>query len=289
MTDTPATRADALVAAIDRAGSPACVGLDPVLDRLPDEIGGVGETDRIESFCAGVIDAVADAVGIVKPQSACFERHGSAGFAVLERTIARAKAAGLLVVLDAKRGDIGTSSAHYAAAAAGMGADWVTVSPYLGASGIDPFLDAGLGVFVLVRTSNPDSEEIQAAPLAAGPSVSAHVASIVARAGAGHVGASGVSGVGAVVGATKSSTAGAELRAVMPDQPFLIPGVGAQGGTADDVRALARPNTAGGRAGVVVNASRSVLYPEREPGEDWRDAVARSARELAAQLRDALA
>ncbi len=289
MTDTPATRADALVAAIDRAGSPACVGLDPVLDRIPDEVTGPCDTERIESFCAGAIDAVAGTAGVVKPQSACFERYGSAGFAVLERTIARAHDAGLIVVLDAKRGDIGTSSAHYAAAASGMGAHWVTVSPYLGVSGVDPFLNAGLGVFVLVRTSNPDSEEIQAAALASGPSVSAHIASIVARVGSDHAGSSGVSGVGAVVGATKSAAAGAELRAIMPDQPFLIPGIGAQGGTADDVRALARPNTTGGHAGVVVNASRSVLYPERQPGEAWQDAIARSARDLSAQLRAALA
>ncbi len=289
MTDTPATRADQLVAAIDRAGSPACVGLDPVPDRIPREVAGTDDTARIESFCAGVIDAVSGTVGAVKPQSACFERAGSAGFAVLERTIARARDAGLVVILDAKRGDIGTSSAHYAAAAAGMGADWITVSPYLGASGIEPFLDAGLGVFVLVRTSNPDSEEIQAAPLASGRSISAHVASIVARLGQDRTGSSGVSGVGAVVGATKSSAAGTELRAIMPDQPFLIPGVGAQGGTARDVRALARAAEPGGRAGVVVNASRSVLYPTREPGERWQDAVARSARELSAQLRDALA
>ena len=202
--------------------------------------------------------------------------------------IARARDAGLVVILDAKRGDIGTSSAHYAAAAAGMGAHWVTVSPYLGASGVEPFLDEGLGVFVLVRTSNPDSEEIQAARLESGASVSAHVASIVARVGAARVGASGVSGVGAVVGATKAVDVGAALRAAMPDQPLLIPGVGAQGGSASDVRSLVRAGASGGRAGVVVNASRSVLYAPPERGETWQGAVARSARALASELRGAL-
>ncbi|VAX40747.1 Orotidine 5'-phosphate decarboxylase, partial [hydrothermal vent metagenome] len=110
--------ADRLARAMDRAGSPACVGLDPVFERLPEAVRAAHQdpTQAIEAFCTGVIDAVAGEVGVVKPQSACFERYGSAGVRALEQTVAHAKNAGLVVILDAKRGDIGISAAHYAAA-----------------------------------------------------------------------------------------------------------------------------------------------------------------------------
>ena len=304
---------DRLCDAIERLGTPACVGLDPVLERLPvptkDTNGRpIGAADRIEAFCAGVIEAVAGVVPIVKPQSACFERFGQAGVGVLKRTIQLARQRGLIVILDAKRGDIGTTAEHYAAAAFGAGssanaapgaaarsgldADAITLSGYMGMETVEPFLSAGglgageggRGVFVLVRTSNPGSDSIQAQRLADGRTVAELMADEVAALGraGGRVGASGWSCVGAVVGATKSGE-GAVLRKRMPEQMFLVPGFGAQGGTIEDIRPMLRGTGSVREWGVVVNASRSVLYPG-ETGGDWkrhvRDAAARFAEEL---------
>ncbi len=296
MTETNDARfADRLAAALDRSGSPVCVGLDPVLERLPDAVRAehTEPARAISAFCCGVVDAVAECVGVVKPQSACFERFGSAGVRALEATCAHARARGLVVILDAKRGDIGVSAKHYAAAAVGMGADAITVNAYLGPLTIEPYLDAGLGVFVLVRTSNPDSDAVQSVPLAGGGGDDS-AARTVAEMMAGHVrelgrarlGDAGLSDVGAVVGATKAADGNA-LRARMPEQVFLIPGYGAQGGSAEDVRAMLRPGrTAAGTCGVVVNASRSVLYPATNDGHahNWQGAVAEAARAFAADV-----
>ncbi len=282
--------ADRLAGAIDDAGTPLCVGIDPTPERLPAALTAL-TTDPAElmaAFCIGVVDSVAGIAPAVKPQSACFERLGSMGVGVLEHTIARARQRGLIVVLDAKRGDIGSTARHYAAGACVIGADAVTLNPYMGRSAIEPFLEAGLGAFALARTSNPDSDEIQSARLANGASVGEHVASVIADLGAGHIGARGLSDLGAVVGATKSSD-GARLRAIMPDQFFLVPGVGAQGGTVDDVRALLRPGASTpGELGVLVNASRSVIYAPTEQGETWTDAISRAARSLGDELRSLL-
>jgi orotidine-5'-phosphate decarboxylase len=224
-------------------------------------------------------------VGVVKPQSACFERYGSAGYAVLERVVAHAKLLGFVVILDAKRGDIGSSAEHYAAGARSMGADWITVSPYMGPSTIEPFLEAGLGVFALCRTSNPDSDRLQTLDTG-GVTLAERTAEMIAQMGAAHTGGSGLSVLGAVVGATKSAEDGARLRACMPDQILLVPGVGAQGGTAAEVVPLVRAGQrTPGTAGVVVNASRSVLYPKRAPGQAWQGAVRRAADQFAGSLR----
>lgn len=282
----PAHPADALARALDIAGSAACVGLDPVLENLPPELrdGAGSPTEAIERFCAGVLEAVVGVAGVVKPQSACFERFGSAGYGVLERVVAHAKRLGFVVVLDAKRGDIGSSAEHYAAGAKMMGADWITVSPYMGPSTIEPFLDAGLGVFALCRTSNPDSDRLQCLDVG-GTTVAERTAEMIAELGTSRAGGSGLSALGAVVGATKSAADGARLRARMPGQILLVPGVGAQGGTAEEVVPLAR---AGGRspgsAGVLVNASRSVLYPRRAPGQSWQGAVRQAAVGFAGSL-----
>lgn len=278
--------ADALVRAMDIAASPACVGLDPVFASLPESVRSPAssEVEAIEWFCQGVLDAVVGVVGVVKPQSACFERYGSAGYAVLERTISRAKALGLIVILDAKRGDIGSSAEHYAASARSIGADWITVSPYMGPSTIEPFLAAGLGVFALCRTSNPDSDRLQTLR-SDGHTVAEHTAAMLAEMGAPLRSHAGLSALGAVVGATKSAADGSRLRAAMPDQILLVPGVGAQGGTADEVRPLTRPNAVSAATlGVVVNASRSVLYPKALPGQAWAGAVRTAAEQFARSL-----
>ncbi len=282
--------ADRLRDAINKAGSPVCVGLDPVLESLPEELRARHHepTPAIAEFCRAVLAACAGLVPAVKFQSACFERYGSRGWAVLEETMAEAARLELIVLWDAKRGDISTSAAHYAAAAKRLHAHWVTVSPYLGSSGMTPFLDAGLGVFSLVRTSNPDSDAIQNQRLEGGRTVGEMVAQHVSNLGRESLSASGLSALGAVVGATKSSDAAA-LRAHMPDQVFLIPGYGAQGGTADDIRAMLRPGApTAGEAGVLVTASRSVIYAKPAPGEDWKAAIRAAAAKFACEVAGVL-
>jgi orotidine-5'-phosphate decarboxylase len=298
MTSSANTRAgvnfgDRLADAIDRAGSVLCVGLDPVLERLPSEVTrDASPADAIGAFSRGVIDAVCEGVGAgpagVKPQAACFERYGADGVRELHATISHARSRGLLVILDAKRGDIGVTAEHYAAAtfAGEAGADAVTLNGYMGADTIEPFFsDSSRGVFVLVRTSNPGSDELQSMPLASGETVAQRVGEMVARLGASRVGSRGLSSVGAVVGATKSSEAAA-LRRIMPNQFFLVPGYGAQGGSLDDVRVMTRQAARSpGELGVIVNASRSVIYPAAQPGESWQAAIRRAAMTTAGELR----
>ncbi len=278
--------ADILAQAIARRGSPACVGLDPVLESIPPDaranhhepLGAIGE------FCRAVLAAVAPHVPAVKFQAACFERYGGRGVTLLEELAEQARKLGLVVVYDAKRGDISTSAAHYAAAAGRLHAHAITLSGYMGASAVTPFLDAGLGVFVLVRTSNPDSDAIQSQKLADGRGVAEMMADVVATLGRDRLGSSGLSSVGAVVGATKSADAAA-LRRRMPDQVFLVPGYGAQGGTAEDIRAMLRPGHPPEHAGVLVTASRSVIYAAPAAGQSWQGAVESAAKKLASELR----
>jgi len=284
--------ADRLIAAAADKGAPVCVGLDPVLDRLPASIAAANQGEplaAIHAFCLGVIEAVAPHVPAVKPQSACFERYGGAGVAAYHDVVRAARDAGLLAVGDAKRGDIGLSSGHYAAALLdgrdhdGVGADAVTLSPYMGRDSLRPFVEqaagSGRGVFVLVRTSNPGSSDLQSLRLADGGTVADAAAALTASLGEPHIGASGFSAVGAVVGATHPSEL-ASLRERMPRQVFLLPGVGAQGATADAVKPAFDTHGRGG----LVTASRSVLYAF-DGGGDWRMQVA----DAAARLRDEVA
>ena len=277
--------ADQIPAAIDVIGSPACVGLDPVIEKLPSQLAAESSAiEAVERFSKGVIDAVAGVVPVVKPQSACFERYGSAGFAALERTVAHARVKGLLVLLDAKRGDIGISAEHYAAAAKNMGVDAITLSGYLGPSTIEPYLKAGLAVFVLVRTSNRDSDVVQSQKLVGGETVAEMMGRMVAGLSK-TVGKAGLSAAGAVVGATKAADA-QMLRKLMPRQMFLIPGYGAQGGTVDDIRHMLRPGAgSAGARGVLVTASRSVIYPNAEPGVSWTESIAKAARQFSSEIR----
>ncbi|MGD9790237.1 MAG: orotidine-5'-phosphate decarboxylase [Phycisphaerales bacterium] len=288
--------ADLLSAAIERAGSPVCVGLDPVHEMLPDAVRSAHHEplEAIRHFGRGVIDAVVGVVPAIKLQSACYERWGGRGLDVLSEHAEHASGLGLVVILDAKRGDIGLSSRHYAHAARRQHAHAVTVNGYLGLGSLDPFVEAGLGVFVLVRTSNPDGDAVQGARLEDGRTVAEMMADQVAAYGKKHVGASshGLSSVGAVVGATKHAEARA-LRARMPDQIFLIPGYGAQGGTAEDIRAMLRPRAARrsslAGAGVLVTASRSVIYATGTGGGGgggWTDHVRAAAERLAGEIRD---
>lgn len=296
MTQSHGHFADRLADAMDLVQSFACIGLDPVLERLPETLRtrNMEPIQAIDEFCRGVIQAVAGLVPIIKPQSACFERYGPAGLMVLRGLTRFAHEHGLLVLLDAKRGDIGVTAEHYATAsfgpdsAADYAADAITLSGYMGPDTIEPFLKSSeRGAFVLVRTSNPGSDAVQGLKLADGRTVAESMADLVHELGRSRIGSSGLSCVGAVVGATKSADA-ASLRAHMPDTIFLIPGYGAQGGTLDDLRPCIRPKRAGSAssAGILVNASRSVLYPKNlDAASAWQDAIRSSAMQLVQELR----
>lgn len=276
---------DRLLASIRRAGSPTCIGLDPVLDKLPAAVRAEHwePVAAIRSFCHHVIHAAAPHAAAVKFQSACFERYSAPGIALLHHLISEASTLGLTIILDAKRGDIGISAEHYAAAAIASGAHAITVNAYLGLSTIDPYLKSGLGVFILVRTSNPDSDAIQSHKLADGRTLAEMMADHVAQLGERHLGTCRLSDVGAVVGATKAEDALA-LRARMPHQIFLIPGYGAQGGSAADIRTmLAGKSPLDGS--VLVTASRSVMYAFRDADAKWQDSVAAAAKQFNQELR----
>lgn len=270
-------------AALDARG-PLCVGVDP----HPALLGAWGLTDDpdgLERFALTVVDALADRVAVLKPQSAFFERHGSRGIAVLERVIAAARAAGALVVLDGKRGDIGSTARAYAEAyleGEPPRADALTVNPYLGRESVEPYLAAArrnnTGIFVLVKTSNAGAD-VQDVVLKDGQAMWHHVASLVAEWGEDLVGEVGLSSVGAVVGATHPRAV-AEARRLMPQSVILLPGVGAQGGAVEDlVRAFQS-----GPASALVNASRSVNYAYRDTGGDYRDAAGAEAARLKQQI-----
>jgi orotidine-5'-phosphate decarboxylase len=277
--------ADLLCSRVERVGSATCVGLDPVVERLPAELAPATDASRdcaaaIERFSLGVLESVAGDAAAVKIQAACYERYGVDGYAAMGRVLAAARASGLAVVLDFKRGDIGISAEHYAASARHAGAHWTTINAYLGNDGIAPFLAEGHGSFALVRTSNPSGDALQTLALADGRTVAEAVADLVAQLGASSVGASGFSALGAVVGATKRAEI-ASLRARMPRTIFLVPGYGAQGGTADDVRACF---TSGDR-GALITASRSVIYPKAASGTPWTKAIRDAARTFADEIR----
>ena len=278
--------ADALCARVAKIGSATCVGLDPVIDRLPapmvpERVADHAQCARaIEAFSMGVLSAVATEASAVKIQAACYERYGAEGYAAMGRVLAAAHASGLAVILDFKRGDIGISAEHYAASARATGSHWTTINAYLGNDGIAPFLAEGHGAFALVRTSNPSGDALQTLALADGRTVSEAVADMVSALGAASIGASGFSALGAVVGATKRAEI-ASLRARMPHTIFLVPGYGAQGGTADDVRACFTAP----QQGALITASRSVIYPKAGAGVPWEQAIRDAARGFADEIR----
>src|SRR3989440_7079733 len=266
--------ADRLAEAVERKRSQLVVGLDPRPDLLPVELKGEAHLGRGQAadacarFCRGLVDAVAPYVVAVKPQVAFFEALGADGIRALEDVCAYSRAAGLLVIADAKRGDIGSTARAYAAAylepRAGGGslADALTASPSLGRDSLDPFLQAcrlhGAGIFCLVKTSNPGSADVQDLALSDGRPLWQQVAELVREWGEELVGENGLSAVGAVVGATHPRAV-AEARKLMPQSVLLLPGVGAQGAAPADI---ARAFTSG-PAGALVAVSRSVLYAGR--------------------------
>lgn len=232
-----------------------CVGIDPHASLLTDW-GLSDDVAGLERFALTATEAIAPVAGIVKPQSAFFERFGSAGVAVLERVVATAREAGALVLLDIKRGDIGSTSQAYADAyldpRSPLACDAVTLSPYLGFGSLDPFLDTatrfGAGVFVLAFTSNPQGPQFQGATTASGATVGRTVLEELGRRNAG---AEPMGSFGAVIGATLAD--GSDI--VDFNGPVLAPGFGAQGGTVADLRRLFR----GSAAHLLPSSSREVL------------------------------
>ncbi len=288
-----------LRAACRTKSSVVCVGIDPRIEMLPSEFTGSGPVTHEEKATAvgdwatELLDVIADVAVVVKPQSAFFEQFGPAGFAALARTIRAAKERGLLVLLDAKRGDIGFTVEAYARALLddeGMGADALTVNAYLGRETLAPFIartrESGKGLYVLVKTSNPGSADLQDLNVDGTP-LYEHVARMVASIGdETPVDEGGWNSVGAVVGATYPEEL-VRLRELMPHAPILVPGYGAQGGGAADCRGAFGSDG----LGAIVSSSRGIIFAHsREPGASahgdggWRAAV----RDAAASMRDAL-
>src|SRR5881227_2903882 len=266
----PATKtfSDRVAEAVEHKRSQLVVGLDPRLDLLPVELRGdahvarTAAADAVARFCCGIVDAVAPYAVAVKPQLAFFEALGADGVRAFEQTCQYARSAGLLVIADAKRGDIGSTARAYAAAYLEGEipvADAMTVNPYLGRDSLEPFFGAcrRQGGGVLWQ----------------------HVARLVAEWGEDLVGEHGLSSVGAVVGATHTRAV-SEARRILPRSILLLPGVGAQGASPGDV---ARAFTSG-PASALVAASRSITYGFRSSGEDWRTGASQEAARLKTEI-----
>ncbi|MDP6479351.1 MAG: orotidine-5'-phosphate decarboxylase [Phycisphaerales bacterium] len=265
-----------LAAAMRRAACNACVGLDPVLANVPVAIDRSDPIDAIRRFSLGVLEAVAPHVACLKVQSACYERYGAAGVAIIDEIMVASDLLDLPVILDAKRGDIGISAAHYASGVFDRAAapDWVTVNAYLGVETLEPYLEHG-GIFVLVRTSNPGSVRLQGLRLDDGRTIAEAMADMVAELAANRRNEQGWSNVGAVVGSTHPAEA-ESLRERMPGVILLVPGIGAQGGKVSDCAPLCGADC----CGAVLAASRSVLYPEGQ-SSDWMQSIAEAAARFA--------
>lgn len=276
--------ADRLIRAVQERRAPVCVGIDPIFERLPRATRSVVDTpeaeiESIDRFTDEVLTAIAGLVPCVKFQSACFERHGARGVEVLESNIDRARSLDLRVVLDAKRGDIGISNEHYAAAFHRTGADWITLNGYLGIESLRPYLAGGHGGFVLVRTSNPEGSALQGQSLMDGRSVAEAVADLVAEQDDALLGDCGYSSLGVVVGATQGQEHN-RLRARMPRQLFLVPGYGAQGAGLSDILDLFHADG----LGALITASRSVIYAGGTEDPSWAAAVTDAAGSLADEI-----
>jgi orotidine-5'-phosphate decarboxylase len=290
---------DRLAAAVKSKRSAVCVGLDPRWSSLPESIrAGINARDRAavaratECFCRTVIDAVIDSAAIIKPQAAFYEQLGPEGMQALHAVILYARAKGLDVLLDGKRGDIGSTAEGYADAYLGSESPWscdaLTVNPYLGDDTLEPFVktanERGAGIFVLVKTSNPGSGFLQDLQWQ-GQSLYYRVSQVVQQHAASSCGSSGYGNIGAVVGATYPEQL-AEMRQAMPNAWLLIPGYGAQGGTAQDV-AFGFDTTG---LGAIVNSSRGIIFAYQLPKYqhlEWQEAIATAARDMASELPQA--
>jgi orotidine-5'-phosphate decarboxylase len=287
---------DRLLEAVERRRSHVVIGLDPEYGSLPPEVTATHPREAYATeadmkvacyrrFLTGLLPALVDVAAGVKIQIAYFEALGAPGYALYEEMVGVARDLGYVVIADVKRGDIGTTAEAYARAHLDVaGADAVTVNPYFGTDGLEPFFrrcrEEGKGAFVLVKTSNPSSAEIQDVTLESGEPVYARVARLVDEWSRETTGVRGYRSIGAVVGGTHPEQ-GARLRRELPGVPFLIPGYGAQGATAADLAAMFDAQG----TGAVVNSARAILYAYRKAeGRHWIDA----ARDEAAAMKTAL-
>lgn len=281
--------ADRLHAGIQTKHSPLCVGLDPRWESLPHAITKQhpdtlhGRAKAYEAFCGRVLDLVHPCTAIVKPQSAFFEVLGAPGHEAMERIIEKAHALGLLVILDAKRNDIASTATAYAEAAfVQLKADALTINPYLGRDAVEPFITEArkhhAGLYVLVRTSNPGAGQFQDLMTEQGK-----VHEVVARAvndwSKENLGSSGFGDIGAVVGATSPQEL-AHLRTMMPNVPFLVPGYGAQGGSAADCKGAFNANG----LGAVINSSRGITFPFKPDDAQWEEKIVQAAKKASVEL-----
>ena len=304
-TSSAAPFGDQLITRVRALGNPLCVGLDPYLDKIPPLFrdGPMTPEDArtapaVGAFLTAVLDRLEGRVAIVKPQSAFFERMGWRGIRMLDQIVRHAHYRGLLVLMDAKRGDIGSTATAYAEAYladdAPLRSEALTISPFLGRDTLEPYLTVakanGAGVFILVKTSNPGSGDYQDLQIG-NQTLSERIAESLGSLASDIAGPeTGWSSLGIVVGATYPKQ-GEQLREILPNVPFLIPGYGAQGGGADDaVRSfVSGPN---GPEGGIVNSSRAVLFPragETEDARDWENAIDTALNQAVDGLRDALA
>ncbi len=303
--------ADRLMVSIRDKDSPACVGFDPLIERLPPALRtapGSGCREMVSAILAfgrGVFEAVAPHVPAVKINIAFFEPFYSEGVRAYHQLVQEAHAAGLIVIGDVKRADIGHSSTQYARAHLG-GADYadvaenavpdaVTVNPYFGLDGVRPFIEVarekGRGLFVLVQTSNESAATVQGLTAGDGRPISQHVARLVQEWASpeGLIGDSGYSCVGAVV-SPRDLESTVEIRRLMPNCLFLVPGFGAQGRSAEEVAKCFKADG----SGALVNASRSVIYAQEKIkyrdkyGDDWRGCVEGACKDFVASLREAM-
>ena len=306
--------ADRLTSRMQDLKSRICVGLDPDLNRFPEQLlkefdltpfpasqpdeDFFSKThDCILEFNRQVIEAVDDLAVAIKPQSAHYERFGWQGVKALAETVAMARDKGILVILDGKRNDIGSTAEKYGCAYlgsesgpgfAGLPSDALTVNPYLGSDGILPFVELckenGRGIFVLVKTSNPSSKELQDLKIAdSQTSWAAQVGQLVEDWGQSTIGRCGYSSVGAVVGATH----GTEIRSfrqLMPHTLFLMPGYGAQGAGAEDVKDAFGADG----LGALINSSRGVIYAFNPQSVDFASQIRDSAAAMVSDIRNVI-
>ena len=298
---------DALVDRIDELEAPIVVGLDTTIEMIPDnvrdamyeEFGSAPQAvaGMFTAYNRAIIDSVHDLVPAVKPQIAMYEKYGLDGLIAYHETVSYAKSKGLMVIGDIKRGDIASTAEAYAAHLSGVETggkaydlwreDFITVNPYFGSDGILPFTEAcevtGKGIFILVKTSNAGSGELQDLALEDGGPVYLRVAELTREWGRGLTGLRGFSSVGAVVGATHPQI-GKELRESFPDMFFLVPGSGAQGATAAD---LAGFFNAEGR-GCIVNSSRAITAAWQRDGRFGPGNIGDAAREVTLRMKSEL-
>lgn len=293
---------DKLIERIIKCKNHTVVGLDPRLDYVPTYIREAAAAES-KSFAEGVaksffeynkelIDNIYDLVPAVKPQIAFYEQYGIEGLKCFKQTCDYATSKGLLVISDVKRGDIGSTAEAYSEAYLGnkeysINTDFITVNPYLGTDSLEPFIkhcnENEKGIFVLVKTSNKSSGELQDL-VCNHKTIYEHVADLVVRLGTPYLGSHGYNFVGAVVGATYKEEA-SKLRNIMKNTYFLVPGYGAQGGTAEDVVACFNPDG----LGAIVNSSRGIIaaYKSKEYSEKYGEKdFALAAREATIKMRD---